>query len=322
MIDLHAEVYEDPDRLADWIELETLSSSVGSLSRADILDVVKDSGVAFFEDDPYEEDEDYAEVLIELAWARLEERAAAAASSSYPFKILKSRIDRRQSSWQDFPAFTLMLICDVGRFYDSVQTDFTPGDVLPDLFERIVEAAQKGLFGGVSSWFPSCSTDVWPKQVKKRAERLATLFGLQTLSLGNMLEDDDDAGLDVATRLRLHDELPGTLVVLTQCATGANWRGKKGEPALTEWSKYIDWSSPLLRAIAVPWRLAPGAPRLERGVTNRRAALARYCARFDGAMILDRPRLAAGRPDAFLDDSCSAQSISWCSERLCEFPKV
>ncbi len=320
MIEFHAAVFADTERLADWVEVQTLTQPPCELAVADVVDAMRNSGAMTDEDVEEGEDEDDAiEVAVADAWSELTDRARNL-GDAYPFSVEKDIIRLSGMSWRDVPAFTLLAICDVGGFYQSVDVSFAPGADLPDLFEYVVEAAQAGIFNGASVCFPASGGDGWSKKVAERVEMLADRFDREVGALDDLTDDDSDGGLDVASRLKILDELPGTLIVLTQCASGANWKKKTGEPAPDLWAELIRWKAPLVKALAVPWRLAPGCPGLPRGVRSRRAALSRYSKTHNGAIVLDRPRLISGRPDRALVGGRRTQVTDWCDERVAQFP--
>ena len=121
--------------------------------------------------------------------------------------------------------------------------------------------------------------------------------------------NDGDIGLDVATRIRFGDEGAGTGIVLTQCATGRNFIGKKGEPSLMEWADLIYWRSHVVRGMAFPWR---------RDIDQRR--FGRLAKRFE-AIFFDRMRLfSSGNPDAHLKRWARDELREWCEQRIAEFP--
>ncbi len=104
--------------------------------------------------------------------------------------------------------------------------------------------------------------------------------------------------------------MDGSLTILTQCATGrSNWQTKRGDPAFTAWQGLLQWNSVLVRAIAIPWRLE--------GQWTR----ARAYQYFD-AIVLDRPRLAAGHPDFHLDAAIGADLNRWCAAALRRLPSL
>ena len=302
MFDLPDGALSDVSLLADWVETCALFGRNGVMSRSEVRGAI----LASLESD------DEADALVEDAWGALQRRAD---QQGVGFPLIDDGVGwTRRSSWHDWPAYSLLLLADVGRFYAGVAVDFVPGGPFPVLFELAVQAAQHGLFGGRSIRFGAPALEPSPKRAVDRLRWLATELGLKTLQTEAAVRAlDQDLGLDIVTRIQIGDEEPGTAFVLTQCATGENWDGKKGEPALEHWAKLLDWSAMQFRALAVPWRLGSEGER--RGELFFRA--------FDfDAVILDRPRLSAGAPDRYLDDAHRLAMGIWCQSRIDELPPL
>lgn len=296
MIKLPEENWSSPEVLADWIELNAVTTSF--VSRGNVLDHCKDS----------------------LLWDT-GERASQIASASHAQAVadawttLRSRNRNLEDSWpfdlqpnilisHENPVYAALLLADVGRNY-SVAT--RPSiDAFRSLFEEVVTVSLGRLLGGRACRFGAPFPENWPKGFPARVTHLALHFGLSSREadipkLSSKQQQDD--GLDVLGRLKLGDEDPGTLYVLVQCATGANWTHKRGEPSIAKWEKYIDWDSKPVRALAVPWAVRP------------RSELKRIHLDFEG-IILDRWRIVAGRPDEHLQPNHRRRLQHWVRAQL------
>jgi hypothetical protein len=173
------------------------------------------------------------------------------------------------------------------------------------LFERIVSASQTALFGPLSHRFGWPREPLWPTAINERIERLGELTQLRVENLeGKTHPADKDRGLDVLGRWEMACDAAGGLSILTQCAVGAAWRSKRGEPSEEEWRGIYDWDSARVRAVAVPFRLEPPWDRR------------RVFAHFGGAIVLDRLRLMAASPDLYLEDATKRHLTAWCEGRL------
>lgn len=299
---------DDVERLTDWVELSLFAGDSDVLSTTAIADVIHDSLLV---------DDDEAHTQQQAAVERAEDilrtvrQRRRSVGTAYPF-IVKNDVVVRKAEWHHNLCFATLLVADLGRFYKTVNTKFDPASPFPRLFEKIVKVSLQEIFGGTAVRFGVPREEDWPTGIDGRLNRLASEFGLTVESLKGKTEPNDgDLGLDVAVRFKFGDEGAGSGVLLTQCATGENWRGKKGEPSLMEWSRLIDWRSPLMRALAFPWR---------RDVDFRK--FGRLSLRFE-AIFFDRMRLlSGGNPDARLAPSEGERIQAWCSARLCEFPAV
>lgn len=308
-------------RIADWVELCCLCTTIGVVSRTGVADALREGDFLGGESDALFPDEeldlhnltftaqDVSDRFTELVWDELRERTRAVGAARYPLSLRQDLVTRRHARWEEVPAFTMLLIADVGRSYGSVHATIAQESGGSRLFEKIVEASCRGLLSGRSVRLGWPIEPGWPKPINERIETLGERLGFVVEILtGKTKPTDKDRGLDVASRLSFGDREPGTVVLLIQCATGQNWKAKRGEPSYEEWRDIYQWDSTLLRAIALPWRLDS---KFDYKQTFRH---------FD-AVVLDRLRLCAGSPDSALDVSTRSAITLWCKARIDELPK-
>lgn len=289
--------YFSSEVLADWIECNAIND--GFVARGDAVDQCKDSAL-------WKSGEHASDVAttspadaVADAWASLGNRRLEL-KEAWPFDLNTGIISYREN-----PVYAALLCLDLMRNYSGkVQA---VEDSVRTLFEHVVTESVATLFGGLACRFGAPFPANWPSTFPKRVTRLAHYFGLEsnekkTAELASGRQQDD--GLDVVGRLKLGDERPGTLYVLVQCATGANWRSKCGEPSIEKWKKYIDWNANTVRAIAIPW------------VLRSRSELSRASLHFDGAIVLDRWRIVAGKPDKTLAAEHRRALGKWVRARL------
>lgn len=301
----------DVDRLADWVELKCLLRASGEVSRSDVADVLHNSLELEAGDDQRElTPQDLAQEWADDILAEVRHRRRSL-GEGYPLRVAKDVVQTR-GSWEDTICYTALLIADMGRFYKSVQTKYDPASPFTRLFESVVQAGLSLVLGGTSVRFGVPRDPDWPTDIFSRLRRLAEEMGVETDEPEKKAEPTDgDIGLDVVTRIRLGDEGAGTGIVLTQCATGTNFMGKRGEPALMEWADLIYWKSHVIRGMAFPWR---------RDISERR--FGRLAKRFE-AIFFDRMRLfSSGNPDPELRDWVRDELRDWCVQRIAEFPNA
>lgn len=322
MIELPHDVpINDLASFSDWVELCALLEPAGAVSAAKVADVIRDASLVgtaqsdlptwdeSFRDPDAFTDEEAAERFTEGIWGHLTYRAHISADS-YPLAIEKDRVIRRYDSWQHTAGFMMLLVADASRFYPEAAISTEPSSGFPRLFEKVVEACGRGLFGGASVRFGVPRDPDWPRGIVQRINTLGERLSLKAESLeGKVKPISGDRGLDVAVRLSFGDDGPGTVVFLVQCATGKNWKVKRGEPSIAEWQDIFQWNAGLIRAIAVPWRLE--AP----------SEYAQNFRHFD-SIILDRMRLVCGCPDRFLDPSTRKLILSWCGKQIKKLPTL
>lgn len=297
MIGFPEQNYLSSDVLADWIECNAIKD--GFVARGDAVDQCKDSALWKSKEHTSDIATTTPADAVADAWASLGNRRLEL-KDAWPFDLKTGIVSYRKNS-----AYAALLCLDLLRYY-SGKVQAVDGSVRT-LFEHVVAASVATLFGGLACRFGAPFPDDWPPTFPKRVSHLAHYFGLEsnektTADLSSGRQQDD--GLDVVGRLKLGDERPGTLYVLVQCATGANWKKKRGEPALEKWKKYVKWNAATIRAIAIPWALRP---RLE---------LSKACFDFDGAMVLDRWRIVAGQPDKTLADKHRKSLGKWVRAQL------
>jgi hypothetical protein len=308
-------------RVADWVELCALYEP-GGVSQAAVADVFHDSGMlgtepsdfflgdlTYIDQDTFSSD-DATEWFAELVWQELANRQRTL-NSGYPFATENSVATLSVPSWQDVPAFAMLLIADLSRSYGNVDIRIEPESGDARLFEKIVEAATRGLLRGTSVRFGWPIEPGWEKPIDNRIRQLGDALNLRVENLeGKTRPKDKDRGLDVVARLSFGDDGPGTILVLTQCATGQNWRQKHGEPAIADWRDILRWDGLLVRAVAVPWRLDESFNYVR---THRH---------FDAAIVLDRPRLLAGCPDRYLAETTQQKIRQWCKTQFAKIPTL
>jgi hypothetical protein len=293
----------DTQKLADWAELSCLLRDPREVSDGEIADVLHNSLLLHDEDA-----QDEAQMIAEEVFLALQRRAHEM-RDGYPFSAGKNYL-RASRGWEECICYSSLLVADLGNSYAEVNTAYSPTSHFPKLFEKVAQACLGCIFGGASVRFGVPRDPSWPRSIVDRIGRLAEEMGLEPDDPGSKVEPNDgDLGLDVATRIRLGDEEAGTGILLTQCATGRNFKAKKGEPPLDEWKRLIHWRSLLIRAVAFPWR---------RNVSDHK--FGRLAIRFE-AILLDRHRLnSGGNADGFLDEWARRDLAEWCRRRIAEFP--
>lgn len=293
---------DDNIKFSAWIEFCALFGESGSVSKTDLFDLLRDAGHFTDVVDP----EEFGEGI----WDNLRAEGKTRKGSGFPFELDGRSVIRCTEHWRSVPSLSLLLIADVGRHYGQHRDCFAPDSQEARLFEKIVEAAESSLLRGAAVRFGWPRDRDWPQSIEERVKHLADRLHIAAETLEGKLESSDrDRGLDVVARLGLGDESGGTLYVLTQCATGKHYKQKRGEPTFTRWNNLLQWDSPMIRAVAVPWRLDDSFDY-------------HHAYRHFDALILDRSRLLMGEPDKVLGNAMKDEILSWCETRIGLFPRL
>jgi hypothetical protein len=230
---------------------------------------------------------------------------------AYPVAVQDDLVTAKPSAEVD--AYAFMLVADLGHDYKQLKNAIKADSKSSRLFEKVVEGALRGLFGHAQR-FGWPREPAWPTGIDDRIGELAKGLGLQVDSLKDKTDPaDNDRTLDVAGLLMLSGGHTAALAILTQCATGANWQDKRGEPSPEAWHNLMHWNCSLARAVALPWRL---------GSRSGDWTYKRAWQLFNGAMILDRPRLVVGHPDKHLDLAIRHDVRSWWSGAASLLPRA
>ena len=326
MLDLPKTTVDDLIAFADWAEASTLLNDKGTLAASEITAAIGGAGllgtsrseVFLDEDTPmrdpddFSEDDEISEFVVEIL-GHLQDRSVAL-KGNYPFTISGDLIQRNFSCAADTPSYSLMVIIALLAKYDpAVSLSKVEGEEgFQQLFEKVVQASELQLFGKQSSRFG------WPREPHFPSgfpERLG-VFGDEMSLLVSRPEAWDgtiggnDVGLDIATRVDFGDGGSGTLVILTQCATGRHWKSKTSEPPDAIWNRLMHWDALRARAIAVPWWF-PDSKEFEK------IHLA-----FNHAIVLDRRRIMYGDPDKRLPPPIRDAIVAWIDAQAFQLPPL
>lgn len=308
----------------DWVELSAMLDPDGTISQTDVARAAQASGLItgdpsdiFETDESYSEESDladddpqrnFAEQIWEVLWERSQWLA-----HQYPFELERDSIARRGGAWTETPSYMMsLLLSQLIQYRGDGELTRVGGHSFRRLFEKMVEAASSGLFRGTTVRVGSPHEADLPTHPVELVHALGDRFHLEVENLtGKVNADDKDMTVDVISRLRLGDEEPGTLIVLLQCASGRDWRKKRGEPTVGRWDDLLRWDAAIIGAVAVPFWLASRAERV------------RQFRHFGKNMlILDRPRLMTGSPDDSLDGVHRLLIVRWCEAQARRLPSA
>lgn len=275
---------ESPQTVADWIELE-LAAGEPQLSKAKVSSIVE----SLLGSEP-------GEAFLSDVWRELEER-----QSRYSTQFFTCSEDL-VSRFSDQPApseYTACLIFSLYGVSDEYRAD-------PKIFERLsAEAIGNYLEGKVFifGWpvLPDVQADI-ALRVKSVADAARERF------VEAPAERYKDRGVDVIawrpfTEHSTGEHRSSQLVILAQCAAGANWRDKTSQLPRKSWAQYIHWACEPLTGFAVP-RIIPA--ELWHDISTEAAGI-----------LFDRIRIVnLLLPGGVKDQGLKAEIEAWVTQQL------
>jgi hypothetical protein len=277
------------EKLADWLELEALTSAdqsssmedlVGILRRTNSVDAIEDS------DDPNDDGDPGSELAQSVASSALSvieaRHTACGGEANYPFKTNRGRISLCADPVSSNYIFLLMLTV-VGPKFGPKGTDAAK------IFEELCTVAAQGYLGGPSNnakSFRFGSPRASPYgRLHSALDYLCVLLneggGCSTPEVARHNGDDQ---LDIVAWREFPDRQAGKIVAFGQCAAGSDASSKMSElNALAFSQKWFrePLAIPPVRLFFVPWDMGFSL------MTRRRHNL------IDAGIIFDRCRIVA-----------------------------
>lgn len=264
-------VFAVPDRsyhrtkVADWLELKAIASPDGRVGFGTLI-----SANALTENEQEENiaDEDAEEDQLILDAQEEINRRLESVGDSYPFRI----DDSGQAMCYRKPltkAGSIYLFClFLSHAFDRtiISKELAPlvTNRVRDLFQACSTVAAGGYVQGpaISFGWPRPDGSSYLKALKKTY----VLFGDGTphkRARPAASRDVKDNGVDIIAWRRAADELPGTLYMVAQVASGADWKNKS---VVTDRQQFHDYwferkpGSPATDAMFMPFELEPDLP--------------------------------------------------------------
>lgn len=228
--------------LADWAELSCMKGRKGRVSRSEVLDQLNEYGV--------EGAEDHCIAI----WQELERRARAL-RALYPIDIGPASIQRLRPWNKDAVYVALLLLGAVGmKPVGSAR-----------LFEEMTTLALERYTGGKALRIGFPRQPPVPKGFADLLRYLSHELGEELRRAKPLSPATKDCRADIIAWRPFNDARGGQLIIMAQCATGANWTTKLTECNVDVWARYLDFVVPPLRAFATPHLEADNERWLEYG---------------------------------------------------------
>lgn len=274
---------ESAQAVADWVELE-LAAGESQLSKAKTSSVAEsvrgsEPGEAFLSD----------------VWRQLEERQSRYTSQ---FFYCDGDLVCRGPDQQDSAEYIACLLFSLYGVADESRTD-------PKIFERLSAEAIKNYLQGKVYVFG------WPVLPDVQAEIALRVKDVATKAREKFVEAPaqryKDRGVDVIAwkpfvEHPTEEHRSSQLVILAQCASGANWRQKTTQLPIKSWIQYVHWASDPLTGFAVP-RVIP-------------ADLWHDISRESQGILFDRIRIVNLLPNGVQEEGLRDEIRNWVTGEL------
>lgn len=244
----------DPVRLADWAELRVLYSQGTAISWESIRTEVDVEGLL---EERWEENDDdttpdQASQSLVADAAREIQRRIDNGGKGYPFIIGRNGLELRRGINRHTPyAFCLMV---------SDRDYWKPGDPSARMFEDVATVALQSYLKGCAVRF-GAPRDAPEREILVALQMLQERTGDPFRGTYPIKPTDKDLGLDVVGWKDFEDGEISKILVYMQCATGEDWPKKRGDLDLSQggvWNKIMDWTTPPVKAMAIPYVVPPG----------------------------------------------------------------
>ena len=281
-------IERNPIRSADWAELQVLYGGYGSFSFESIRTAVDTEGL--LDEEPVEVSGMPGESSQSLVADTVREiqRRMEHGGKGYPFRIRQSRLELKPGAHRKTPyAFCLMV---------SDRDYYSKSDPAPSMFELVASEALQYYLRGCAFKFGTPRRSPFQK-IKPALEELSRLTGDTLRPSFPIKNTDKDLGLDVVGWKDFIDGKTSKVLVYMQCATGEDWGGKRGDLDLGiagTWDKIVEWTTPPVKAMAIPYIVPPGDE---------------WTRATPGILLMDRLRIASLLPARAL----SIEGIDWSS---------
>ena len=268
----------DPDSMhtvADWVELE-IASGEASMARSKLVSIT-----------------DGDESFVSGVWRELERRQVRYTTPI--FHVGNDEVTKTDALV--LPEYVACLLYSLYGVSEEHRTD-------PKLFERMTAEAVKNYIQGEAFIFG------WPVMDGQDAN-----IGLRVKAVASQTREKfverpagryKDRGVDIIAWKPFDDHRnneyrTSQLVILSQCAAGADWRGKTGQLPYRSWLRYIHWACNPVTSFAVP-RVIPDD--LWHDISE------------EAGILFDRIRLVNLLPNGVTNPELRAAIETWIAEEI------
>ncbi len=284
----------EPAVIADWAESSCLFGDRDSVSQPEVEQALEDAGIP----DP--------DVVVSDIWQEITRRHELV-DTVHPVMTLKGRLERTMT-WSDTSAYTFQLLMASHSFYKSTRIIGVRWNETTKLFERLSTSALERYLEGraINIGFPRDSGI--PRGFRQCLDHLCRELRELRGPVESYNVPTKDDHVDVVAWRPFADMRSGQVIILAQCAAGADWKSKAGEISLDVWKDYINWTASPLTAFAFPFVCLDDFEW-------------RHLSKQSRGLLLDRLRIASmfmAGGDSF--STVQTQLKEWCQEQLVRLP--
>lgn len=285
---------EKSDILTDWAEVSCLFGSRLSISEHDLEDALDNAGIP----DP--------DLEVANIWQEIDLRHYVA-DKAYPIRSFEGRVERTQE-WNENPAYAFQLLMACQSYYQSTRIARPGWNTTAKLFERLSTMALKQYLDGKAINIGAPRDGAVPTGFSDCLDYLCQNLGEERGAVRLYTSKTKDDDVDVVAWCPFGDGRPGQVIILVQCAAGADWKSKTREISLGLWGEHVNWVTEPLKAFAFPFVCVD-------------EFLWRRLSKESEGLLLDRLRITSmfmAGGDSF--SAVQTQLEEWCREQVARLP--
>lgn len=232
----------DKIAVADWVLASSLFGEE-DVSRVDVLDALMESQVY--------SDQKFCQEFVADIWRLLENFFADISS---PCITYDSRAIRSNSNWKADKALAYCLTASLRYYYEAWSKKcgnyLVQGQILEELTRLSLSAHHPNIVFKTTGWSGINNNQKFSELVNQIcSDANFTELGLDLWDTGMV----KDKGLDVYGYFQSKGRRPSAPFLMFQCASGGNWKDKRGTPDISTWKSIIQTYSTPLRGMAIPF---------------------------------------------------------------------
>lgn len=285
--------------VADWLLASSLFCEE-DVSRSDVSDILIENQVY--------SNQDFCQEFITSVWGVLESFISVVGT---PTLSIDSRAIRFETDWRNDSALAYCLTASLRVVYDGWSKSYCgdylkQGFILEELTKLSLAKHHPNVKFKSTGWSGVTTNQKFADLVSQICQD--TNFVEQNLELWDN-GAVKDLGLDVYGFFPGHGRRPSAPFMMFQCASGANWKGKRTTPDLQVWKHMMNTYSVPIRGMSVPFLI-------DESEFSRSLVLI-------GGPLVDRPMLLSSlNGNADLPAELQAEIDDWVDVKVAKLEKL